>query len=179
MICVFSVALAIVFGVLRIRPSRGKWAIGVAVCAGLYCIAGAVLCYIAVEDARAVLAAARPDAVTAEWAYDTMRAWFSMAGIGCAAVGGPLLLASLIRHKMVWMRTVIAPCASLATGLAAAAYTILCENASIDFTAVIYTFAAGCAALLCCGLAADATRHAAGRSVTHSPKIDTRPKKRR
>jgi hypothetical protein len=179
MICVLSVALAIVLGALRFCPRRGKWAIGVAVSASLYCIAGAVLCFIAVQDARAVLAAARPDAVTAEWAYDTMRAWFSIAGIGCAVVGGPLLLASLIRHKMARMRTVIAPCASLAMGLAAAAYTVLCENTSIDFTAVIYTFAAGCAALLLCGLAADAIRHAAGQDVIHSPKIDTRPKKRR
>lgn len=179
MICVFSVALAIVFGALRFHSLRGKWAIGVAVATCLYCVAGAVLCVIAVRDARAVLAAARPDAATAEWAYDTMRAWFSIAGVSCAAVGGLLLLASLIRHKMAWMRTVIAPCASLATGLAAAAYTVLCDNAFIDFTAVIYTFGAGCAALLSCGLAVDAIRHAAGQDVLRLPKIDTRPKKRR
>lgn len=178
MICVLSVALAIVFAALRFHPRRGKWAIGVAVAISLYCIAGAVLCFIAVQDARAVLAAARPDAATAEWAYDTMRAWFSIAGISCAVVGGLLLLASLIRHKMAWMRTVIAPCASLAMGLATAAYTVLCENTFIDFTAVIYTFGAGCAALLNCGLATDGIRHAAGQTVLQLPKIDTRPKKR-
>ena len=59
MICVLSVALAIVFAVLRFHSRRGKWAIGVAVSASLYCIAGAVLCFIAVQDARAVLAAAK------------------------------------------------------------------------------------------------------------------------
>ena len=179
MICVPVVALAILFSMLRFVPRRGKWAVGVAVAVSLFCVAGAVLCGIAVQDARAVLHAGLPDVGTAEWAYDTMRAWFSLSGVGCAAVGVPLLIASLIRHKMAWMRTVIAPCASLVTGLAAAGYTVLCENTSIDFTAVIYTFAAGCAALLLCGVAADAIRHAAGQDVLRLPKNDLSSKKRR
>ena len=179
MICVFVVALAILFSMLRFVPRRGKWAVGVAVATSLFCASGALLCGIAIQDARAVLQAGMPDVSTAEWAYDTMRAWFYLAGVSCAAVGVPLLLASLIRHRMAWMRTVIAPCASLVTGLAAAGYTVLCENPSIDFTAVIYTFAAGCAALLLCGVAADAIRYAAGQDVLRLPKIDHAPQKRR
>ena len=77
-----------------------------------------------------------------------------------SVLGIPLLLAALIRHKMVWMRTLCAPCAAILIQLAAAAYVVICQNDAVDFTPIIRLFSTGCGALMLCGTAVDAIRFA-------------------
>ena len=83
-----------------------------------------------------------------------------MAGGFTAVVGGLLLIAALIRHKMVWMRTLIAPCAVILLQIGGGAYALLCENASVDLSGIVTMFAAGCGGLLLCGMAVDGIRYA-------------------
>lgn len=160
MLLLFTAVVAILLTIFRLIPRRGKWAVSTAVLCALFCLGG-IWCVVgALRDAAVLKDSALPDADTAAWAYDMMRGWFSLAAPFSAAIGIPLLLAALIRHKMVWMRTLSAPCAVVLIQLAAAAYAAICENDAIHFIPTIQRFAAGCGALMLCGTAADAIRYA-------------------
>ena len=160
MIQILMAAAVILVTALRFVPRRGKWTAGAAVLGVLLCLGGALCIAMAFGDAAALRADALPDAETAAWAYDMMRGWFSFAGTASLVMGIPLLLAALIRHKMVWMRTLCAPCAAILIQLAAAAYVVICRNDAVDFTPIIRLFSTGCGALMLCGTAVDAIRFA-------------------
>ena len=160
MIQILMAAAVILVTVLRFVPRRGKWTAGAAVLGVLLCLSGVLCIAMAFGDAAALRADALPDAETAAWAYDMMRGWFSFAGTASLVMGIPLLLAALIRHKMVWMRTLCAPCAAILIQLAAAAYVVICRNDALDFAPIIRLFSAGCGALMLCGTAVDAIRFA-------------------
>ena len=70
------------------------------------------------------------------------------------------MIAAVIRHKMVWMRTLIGPIAVILLQIGGAGYAVLCANTAVDLSGIITAFAAGCGALLLCGIAADGVRYA-------------------
>lgn len=176
MLSVVIICLAVLCSVLRCIPRRGKWAAGVAVATGVICLCGIPLVGIAWHRAQEIAVSALPEA---EWAYDMLRGWFSLAGGFTAIVGICLLIASLIRHKMVWMRTLIAPCAVIALQIGGAGYAVLCENAVLDLSGIVTLFGAGCGAWLLCGTAADAIRYAISGQPSLSVKKTAPPSRRR
>lgn len=157
MLSFLIIILSVVLCILRCLPLTGKRAVVTAVGTCAVCVGGIPLLWIALHRAEQVAASALPEA---EWAYDMLGGWFSLAVGFTALVGIPLLIAALIRHKMVWMRTLIAPCAVILLQLGGGGYTLLCQNASIDLSGGVTMFAAGCGALLLCGIAVDGIRYA-------------------
>ena len=157
MLSFLILVLAIVLCILRCLPLTGKRPTVVAVAACLVCLGGIPPLGIAWYRAERI---ALSGLAEAEWAYDMLEGWFSLAGGFTAVVGGLLLIAALIRHKMVWMRTLIAPCAVILLQIGGGAYALLCENASLDLSGIVTMFAAGCGGLLLCGIAVDGIRYA-------------------
>ena len=157
MLSFLIIVLSVVLCILRCLPLTGRRPIFAAVFACLVCAGGIPPLGIALYRAGEMAASGLPDA---EWACDMLRGWFSLAGGFTAAVGISLVIAALIRHKMVWMRTLIAPCAEILLQIGGGGYALLCENASLDLSGTVTMFAAGCGALLLCGIAIDGIRYA-------------------
>lgn len=157
MLSFLIIVLSVVLCILRCLPLTGKRPTLVAVATCLVCLGGIPPLGIALYRAERI---ALSGLTEAEWAYDMLEGWFSLAGGFTAVVGGLLLIAALIRHKMVWMRTLIAPCAVILLQIGGGAYALLCENASVDLSGIVTMFAAGCGGLLLCGMAVDGIRYA-------------------
>lgn len=157
MLSFLIIVLSVVLCILRCLPLTGKRPTLVAVATCLVCLGGIPPLGIALYRAERI---ALSGLTEAEWAYDMLEGWFSLAGGFTAVVGGLLLIAALIRHKMVWMRTLIAPCAVILLQIGGGAYALLCENASVNLSGIVTMFAAGCGGLLLCGMAVDGIRYA-------------------
>lgn len=157
MLSFLIIILSVVLCVLRCLPLTGKRPLFAAVADCLVWAGGIPPLVMALAWAKRVAESALPEA---EWAYDMLGGWFSLAGGFTALVGIPLLLAALIRHKMVWMRTMIGPIAVILLQIGGAGYAVLCSNTAVDLSGIITAFAAGCGALLLCGIAADGVRYA-------------------
>ncbi len=89
------------------------------------------------------------------WAADAYTLWVRTAGIFTAGIGGAILLAALIRHKMVRTRAAVGAAASAVVLIFGALYAVTVENASADLCTPIYLFSLGCACLLPLGTYAD------------------------
>ena len=157
MLSFLIITVSVVLCVLRCLPLTGKRAVAAAWAACLACVGGIPPVVMALAWAKRVAESALPEA---EWAYDMLGGWFSLAGGFTALVGIPLLIAALIRHKMVWMRTLIGPVAVILLQIGGAGYAVLCANTAVDLSGILTAFAAGCGALLLCGIAADGVRYA-------------------
>ena len=157
MLSFLIVIVSVIICILRCLPLTGKRPVIAAVADCLVCAGGIPPLVMALTWAKRVAESALPEA---EWAYDMLSGWFSLAGGFTALVGIPLLLAALIRHKMVWMRTLIGPIAVILLQIGGAGYAVLCANTAVDLSGIITAFAAGCGALLLCGIAADGVRYA-------------------
>lgn len=157
MLSLLIIVLSVVLCILRCLPLTGKRSVLTAIAAALVCLGGLPPLGIALYRAEQIAASTLPEA---EWAYDMLGGWFSLAGGFTAVVGISLLIAALIRHKMVWMRTLIAPCAVILMQIGGGAYAVLCESASLDLSGIVTMFAAGCGGLLLCGIAVDGIRYA-------------------
>ena len=157
MLSFLIVTVSVIICILRCLPLTGKRPVIAAVADCLVCAGAIPPLVMALTWAKRVAESALPEA---EWAYDMLSGWFSLAGGFTALVGIPLLLAALIRHKMVWMRTLIGPIAVILLQISGAGYAVLCANTAVDLSGIITAFAAGCGAFLLCGLAADGVRYA-------------------
>ncbi len=157
MLSFLIIVLSVVLCILRCLPLTGKRPTLVAVTTCLVCLGGIPPLGIALYRAERIALSGLTEGA---WAYDMLEGWFSLAGGFTAVVGGLLLIAALIRHKMVWMRTLIAPCAVILLQIGGGAYALLCENASVDLSGIVTMFAAGCGGLLLCGMAVDGIRYA-------------------
>ena len=157
MLSFLIIILSVVLCALRCLPLTGKRPLFAAVADCLVWAGGIPPVVMALAWAKRVAESALPEA---EWAYDMLGGWFSLAGGFTALVGIPLLLAALIRHKMVWMRTLIGPIAVILLQISGAGYAVLCANTAVDLSGIITAFAAGCGAFLLCGIAADGVRYA-------------------
>lgn len=157
MLSFLIVTVSVVLCVLRCLPLTGKRAILTAWAAVLACAGGIPPLVMALLGAKNV---AQSPLSEAEWAYDMLDGWFSLGGGFTALVGISCLIAALIRHKMVWMRTLIAPTAVILLQIGGAGYAALCENTAVDLSWIITAFSAGCGAFLLCGIAADGIRYA-------------------
>ena len=157
MLSFLIITVSVVLCVLRCLPLTGKRSSFAAVADCLVCAGGIPPLVMALAWAKRGAESALPEA---EWAYDMLGGWFSLAGGFTALVGIPLLIAALIRHKMVWMRTLIGPVAVILLQIGGAGYAVLCANTAVDLSGILTAFAAGCGAFLLCGIAADGIRYA-------------------
>ena len=90
------------------------------------------------------------------WAADAYALWLRMGGIFTAAAGGVILLASLIRHKMVKIRALAACAASLMLLFFGGCYGVICIGEAVDPSGWVWLCAAGYAGLMHLGGAVDA-----------------------
>jgi hypothetical protein len=157
MLSFLIITVSVVLCVLRCLPLTGKRAVAAAWAACLACVGGIPPVVMALRWAKQLEISALDEA---GWAWDMLQGWFSLAGGFTALVGIPLLIAALIRHKMVWMRTLIGPVAVILLQIGGAGYAVLCENTAVDLSRILTAFAAGCGAFLLCGIAADGVRYA-------------------
>ena len=157
MLSFLIITVSVVLCVLRCLPLTGKRAVAAAWAACLACVGGIPPVVMALRWAKQLEISALDEA---GWAWDMLQGWFSLAGGFTALVGIPLLIAALIRHKMVWMRTLIGPVAVILLQIGGAGYAVLCSNTAVDLSGIITAFAAGCGALLLCGIAVDGIRYA-------------------
>ena len=134
-----------------VKGKRGKAAVLIA--HGAAVLLGAVLLIFALLVADN---AAGGTADERAWAADAFRLWIRVGGSFTAVVGGVLLAASLIRHKMVKIRA-LAGCASVLVLLFfGGSYGVICIGESVNPAVWVWLSTAGCAALMNAGGLADA-----------------------
>ena len=134
-----------------VKGKRGKAAVLIA--HGAAVLLGAVLL------ASALALAGNAAGGTAEeqaWAADAFRLWIRAGGIFTAAVGGVLLLAALLRHKMIRIRAMAGGAASLVLLFFGGFYGVICVGESVNPAVWVWLSTAGCALLISAGGLADA-----------------------
>lgn len=184
MLSFLIVILSVVLCVLRCLPLTGRRATLTAVGSGAVLVGGIPPVVMALCRYRRVMESALPEA---DWAADMLGGWLSLAGGFTAFVGIALLLAALTEHKLTWMRTLIAPCAVILLQIGAVGYAALCQDSPFPLEGTVMLFAAGCGAMLLCGVTVDSIRYAlcgrpllwAGKPQPSKPAHTHRRKKRR
>jgi hypothetical protein len=102
------------------------------------------------------------------------RVWFRGAGIFTAIVGGAVLTAALIRHKLVRTRRLVALSGALLVLLGGAAYTVMCTSETLDFRLPVCLFTLGCAGVTQAGCAVDLLRPPQPEEIRRQKKRNSR-----
>ena len=139
------------FSRFALKGKRGKAAVLIA--HGAAVLLGAVLL------TAALLLADNAAGGTAEeraWAADAFRLWMRVSGCFTAVVGGVLLMAALLRHKMIRVRALAGGTASLVLLFFGGCYGMICIGEGVNPAVWVWLSTAGCAALMNAGGLADA-----------------------
>lgn len=86
------------------------------------------------------------------WAADAYGAWARLCGTFSAVIGGVLLIAALIRHPFVKIRTLSAVIVSVLILLGGGVYAVTVRNATADLVTPVYLFSIACACLVPIGV---------------------------
>ncbi|MBQ8747648.1 MAG: hypothetical protein IJZ08_07280 [Clostridia bacterium] len=144
-----TVIAAVLFsGAASVLAKKRSLRIG-AFSVSLVLLAVGILCLIAasVLSGRIVSDPAL-DAEFHAWAEDAYGAWARLCGTFSAVIGGVLLIAALIRHPFVKIRTFSAAIVSVLILSGGGMYAVTVQNATADLITPVYLFSIACACLV-------------------------------
>jgi len=146
---IFMIVLSVLR--FRVRGKRGKWAVFMA---HLAAVAAGAVCLILSGILAGNASGGTADQLA--WAADAYALWMRAGGIFAAAVGGVLLIASLIRHKMVKVRALAGCAAVLVLLFFGGSYGVICIGETVNPAVWVWLGTAGYAGVLMTGGLADA-----------------------
>ncbi len=116
---------------------------------GAVLLAVGISCLIAASVRIGHITGALPaDAEFSAWAADAYSAWARLIGIFSAVIGGVLLVAALIRHPFVKIRTFSAAIVALPILLGGGMYAVTVATEAADLVTPVHLFSIACACLV-------------------------------
>ncbi len=135
----------------RVRGKRGKRAV---MLGHLVMVLAGALCLLISGILAGNVSGGSADQLA--WASDAYWLWMRSGGIFTAAVGGVILLASLIRHRMVRSRALAGCAASLVLLFFGGCCGVICVGEAVDPSPWVWLSTAGYAGIMMLGGLADA-----------------------
>lgn len=149
-------AAAVLLWLASLLLTTRIWQKILAILYGCVCSLGILLCIAGTVNYRNLL---RDPIVTgdyASWVRDAMSIALRVGGFLTLLIGGTVLVAALIRHPMVRIRSIVACCGTVLTVLLGRAYSVMCVTENASPASLIDLFTGGFAALMLLGSFCDA-----------------------